>query len=85
MCYIRVSSDAGQTGEYAIRVVEDPAEPYPANFSVSSDDYEADDPSSDNFPLDGDPVTVTLGSENRVGRYLDPSGDVDWLKLFLAP
>jgi hypothetical protein len=81
--YIRVSSKAGAMGPYAIRVVEDDAEAFAPDFTVASDDYEGDDPSSDSFPLDGDPVVITLGSANRVGRYLDASDDVDWLQFSL--
>jgi hypothetical protein len=81
--YIRVNSDTGQTGPYAVRAVVDDAEAYAPDFSVSSDDYEGDDPSSDVFPLDNSPVGITLGSANRVGRSLDAADDVDWLKLSL--
>jgi hypothetical protein len=83
--YIRVSSSTDSIGEYAVRVIteDETMVPYPPFFSVPSDDYEADDPSSDSFPLDGDPVVITLGSDNRVGRRLDAAGDVDWLKLSL--
>jgi hypothetical protein len=83
--YIRVSSSTDSIGEYAIRVItEDMASvPYPLYFTVPSDAYEGDDPSSDSFPLDGDPVVITLGSDNRVGRRMDAAGDVDWLKLSL--
>jgi hypothetical protein len=83
--YIRVNSDTGAIGEYAIRVItEDKSSvPYPPDFSVPTDDYEIDDPSSDTFPLDGDPVVITLGSDNRVGRILDVAGDVDWFQLSL--
>jgi hypothetical protein len=85
--YIRVNSSTDSIGEYAVRVItEDKTTvPYPPYFSVPSDDYEVDDPSSDSFPLDGDPVVITLGSDNSVGRRLDAAGDVDWLELQLTP
>jgi hypothetical protein len=85
--YIKVSSDTGTTGPYAIRVVEDGGEAYPAPFDVVAGD-DADNEALDPLVapwVSGSPVGIILGSANRVGRYLDPSGEVDWLELQLVP
>jgi hypothetical protein len=84
--YIRVNSDAGNTGYYVIRVLElDTGESLPAyDFPGSTSDdsgFEPDDAADGNIPAD--PIDIGLGNANQKNRRLIPDTDVDWLRLEL--
>jgi hypothetical protein len=88
--YLKVTKGStNATGPYAVRFLwvdvgsALPVPPYdPLYLPIDPDPYEFMDAPETTPPLSIAPVSVNLGVDN-FGRILDPTNDVDWLKLVL--